>query len=76
MSLISAVLAFVWSEHSVVMKGEERDAEATLVHATYIQYTICRRGDGEGGGGGRGHLHCTLGNSTPIFFLLTINHYQ
>lgn len=52
LSLISAVLAFVWSEHSVVMKGEERDAEATLVHATYIQYTICRRGDGEGGGGG------------------------
>lgn len=27
------------------------------------------------------HLHCTLGNSTPIYiniyvFLLTINHYQ
>lgn len=22
------------------------------------------------------HLHCTLGNSTPIFILLTINHYQ
>lgn len=22
------------------------------------------------------HLHCTLGNNTPIFFLLTINHYQ
>lgn len=44
LSLISAGLALVWSEHSVVMTGEERDAEATLVHATYIQYIICRRG--------------------------------
>lgn len=33
-SLISAVLDSVWSEHSVKMRGEERDAEATLVHAT------------------------------------------
>lgn len=32
--LISAVLDLVWSEHSVEMRGEERDAEATLVHAT------------------------------------------
>lgn len=69
-NLISAVLASFWSEHSVVMRGEERDAEATLVHATYIQYTICR------GGERKKHLHCTLGNSTPIFILLTINHYQ
>lgn len=40
-SLISAVLVLVWSEHSVEMRGEERDAEATLVHATLIQYIIC-----------------------------------
>lgn len=33
-SLISAVLVLVWSEHSVEMRGEERDAEAPLVHAT------------------------------------------
>lgn len=67
----SCCSALVWSEYSVVMRGEERDAEATLVHATYIQYTICWRGRGR-----KKHLHCTLGNSTPIFFLLTINHYQ
>lgn len=33
-------LVLFWSEHSVVMRGEERDAEATPVHATYIQYHI------------------------------------
>lgn len=33
-ALICAVLVLVWSEHSVEMRGEERDAEATLVHAT------------------------------------------
>lgn len=33
-SLITAVLVLVWSENSVEMRGEERDAEATLVHAT------------------------------------------
>lgn len=33
-SLISAIWVFVWSEHSVEMRGEEKDAEATLVHAT------------------------------------------
>ena len=32
--VISAVLVLVWSEHGVEMRGEERDAEATLVHAT------------------------------------------
>lgn len=40
LSLIPAVSASVCSEYSVVMRGEERDAEATLVHATYIQYSI------------------------------------
>lgn len=32
--LTFAVLVLVWSENSVEMRGEERDAEATLVHAT------------------------------------------
>lgn len=41
MRFFPAVLVLVRSKHSTVeMKGEEKDAEATLVHATSIQYTI------------------------------------
>lgn len=32
--LISLFWILVWSELSVEMRGEEKDAEATLVHAT------------------------------------------
>lgn len=68
-SLGSAKFTSGLRQDSVKMRGEERDANATLVTCN-IEYSILLAEEE------KRHLHCTLGRREPVVFLLTINHYQ
>lgn len=59
----------VWVQCSNERRGEGCRSYTGTCNIYTVYYLLKRKGE-------KKHLHCTLGNSTPIFFLLTINHYQ
>lgn len=57
----------VWAQCRNERRGEGCRSYTGTCNIDTIYYLLKRK---------KKHLHCTLGNRTPIFFLLTINHYQ